>query len=562
MKPPHLAHGKSSKASTPQENATLPFHVKDVKAINAKNVQHLAKGLPMEQRLNELLPLLTDASLHTPMTDKDIDATPVSKYTMKDIRELARTNQIEKVSRHEVKGTVVTFPVTEAKLVVDEHGKRKFVTAQSLPPEPNIKERRRGIACPRWDNDSLAYEAHMRTLTLQEGLEQGKSGDSASCADLTMSFSQYRFSFSVSRFHCFRDEEGQWWAFKVMLMGARYSCEIMHLTTEVLAYAKQNPLLKVGHTDGVRTQVHVDNVRFLHSNPFYVQDAMARFLSNCDHVNATVNMDADIQPHTFGTSFGVVHDYHANLAALSEKHLRKATQARKDLKGPMTVRRVCEIMGLLFFASTVLKIHLARFYFPIKWYRRIAHDFERGSRSGKPFGLDSVVTVWPSITRKFDQWLHRVGENVPTSHEKADPTITLFCDASKVGCGAVLIDGVRPSYLQYGESLSKKEYADVWHGNDLDKAISLLETKAATKAIHFFRQYLEGKTVRLYIDNTSLIGALGKTYSKSFALNGELLALIEEMEKTGASFEVQYVPSGENLADRPSRAAEGRRGPA
>jgi len=560
-KPPHLSVGSATKASTPQECQSLPLHVKKVSRIDLLKVLTLAKGLPQEKRLKEVLHFVNDANLHISMTKEKIDETPISKFTDKDIALLYQAGQISPIDRESVKGTVTTFTVTEPKLVDNTpQEKRSFLNANNLPAEPKYKNRRRPIHWPRWDNDATTYESEIEFCNLRESLEQTRAGDSATCADLSMSFSQVSFSPEVSLFHCFKDGHGQWWKSEVMLMGASYSCEVMHLITDVLATAKQSPFLAVGEPDGVRKQVHVDNVRYLHRNPFYVQEAMTRFLTNCEFVNATVNMDADIMPHTFGTSFGVVHDYHNNLAALTEKHLRKIAQAREDIKGDLTVRRACEIMGMLFYGSTVLKVKLANYYFPIKWYRRIAHDFERGTRGGQPFGLDSIVSVWPSISKKFDMWLSRLGNNAPTSHEKTDPTITLFCDASKAGCGAVLIDGVCPSYRQYGEALTKDEYSDIWDKNDEAKAISLLETKAAAKAIRYFREHLVGKSVRLYIDNTSLIGALNKTHSKSFALNEELLRLIKEMELTGASFDVQYVPTGRNLADRPSRYA--RRGPA
>ena len=561
LKPPHLTVSSSSKASTAAEYATLPLHVKKVEKIDLDKVMALAKGLPQEKRLKELLHFVKDPNYHLPMMEKDIDATPISKFTNEDISLLYSAGQISPIDREHVKGTVVTFTVTEQKLKNDApESQRRFLTALSLPKNPTYKNRRRPIQWPRWDNDATTYEAEIEFATLKESLQQPRHGDSATCADLAMSFSQIAFSSEVSRFHCFKDNNGKWWKSEVMLMGASYSCEIMHLIMEILATARQNVLLAVGK-GGVRIQVHVDNVRYLHPNPFYVQEAMTCFLANATFVRATVNMDADINPHTFGTSFGVVHDYHENLAALTEKHLRKITQAREDIKKPLTVRRACEIMGLLFYGSTVLKINLAHFYFPIKWYRRLAHDFERGSRGGKPFGLDTVVTPWPSIEQRFDWWMRRIGSNVPASHEKSEPTITLFCDASKVGCGAVLIDGVCPSYRQYGASFTTKEYSDIWDAKDESKAISLLETKAAAKAISHFRHFLEGNSVRLYIDNTSLIGALSKTHSKSFALNEELLHLIREMEKTGASFDVQYVPTESNLADRPSRRHV-RRGPA
>ena len=117
-----------------------------------------------------------------------------------------------------------------------------------------------------------------------------------------------------------------------------------------------------------------------------------------------------------------------------------------------------------------------------------------------------------------------------------------------------------PSYRQYGEAMSAGEFSELWDDTDAEKSISLLETRAAAKTIRYFSEFLRGKTVKVFIDNTSLLGALGKTYSKSFALNDELIELIHEMEKSGATFTCEYVPSASNLADRPSRAVR-QRGP-
>ena len=102
--------------------------------------------------------------------------------------------------------------------------------------------------------------------------------------------------------------------------------------------------------------------------------------------------------------------------------------------------------------------------------------------------------------------------------------------------------------------MSKGEFAETEDDRDVEKSIARLETRAATKVIRYFRDDLKGKTVKVFIDNTSLLGALGKTYSKSFALNGDLLELIREMEESGATFQCEYVPSASNLADRPSRS--------
>ena len=524
-----------------------------MRRIDTVRVEKLSVGLSKEQRLKTLLRYNEDGTVYTPMTDEDIDNSPITSLSDDDIAKYEAANQTRIVPRSFVKATVIAFPVTEEKI---KHDTAKFLNGHELPPVSGVTKRRRGIAWPKWNNDVLMFESEMELLALKEQLSQVHEGDSATCADLTMSFSQLQTSESVQAFHCFQDRHGVWRCFTVMVMGGRPSSETMELVTYVLATANQSPSV----LQQVRVKTHVDNVRFLHPNPFLVNEAMRKFLANCAYVGADVNMDALIAPHSFGTSFGVVHDYHAGLAALSEKHLRKAAQAKTDLLSPgLTVRRVCEIMGLLFYTSTVLKVNLATYYFPLKWYRRVAHDFEKGSRNKRPFGLDTVVQPWPSIKPNFTRWLNKILTNTPVSHETSEPTVTLFCDASKTGCGAVLIDGICPSYRQYGEAISAGEYAAIWNDADAAKSISLLETRAAAKAIRHFSSFLEGKTVKVFIDNTSLLGALGKTYSKSFALNGELLELISEMEASGAKFTCEYVPSALNRADHNSRL--GQRGP-
>lgn len=548
---------KSGKASTEKELREVPFHVKTVGKVDTTRVVHIGKGHPKLERFKHLTRFNTDPTVYTPMAPEDIDKAPPTKLSKSDIAAYKNASQVRPVSRDFVLATVNAFSVTEEK--VPQDGTR-FMTGQTLPAISSVKKRRRGIAWPKWNNDVNTYESEMELLTLKEQLEQVHQGDSATCADLKMSFSQLATSEEVQRFHCFVDADGQWWAFTVMAMGECPSAEIMETMTSILATARQSPKV----LEEVRIKTHVDNVRYLHINPFIVNMAMRQFLANCAYVGADVNEDALIEPHSFGTSFGVVHDYHEGLAALSEKHLRKAVQAKTDIHSKsLTVRRVCEIYGLLFYTSTVLRVNLANYYFPLKWYRRVAHDFEKGSRGNIPFGLDTNVKPWACILPALDRWLDKILANVPVTHEKDDPTVTLFCDASKTGCGGIYIDGVMPSYRQYGESMSNGEFSELWDDKDAAKSISLLETRAAAKVIRHFREDLYGKTVKVYIDNTSLLGALGKTYSKSFALNGELLELINEMEASGATFQCEYVPTLSNLADRPSRSRPSqRRGPA
>ena len=556
-KPLHLAVGKSSKASTAQEYRTLPLHAKNVAGnIDMDKVQKMAdrNKHPLAARLRELIARCRDPSYYTPMNKEDIDSAKPTKLSHEDIKRFMEIRQLRKVEYAFVKAVLTAYCVTEEKVPQDG---TKFYTGATLPTMSAVTKRRRVIAWPKWNNGLSTYQSEIDLVNLRDDLMQGRPGDYAACADLIMSFSQLATSEDVQAFHCIKDEDGQWYAFTVAVMGEDYVPELMEVITNVLATCDQSRKVREEvDTNVLRTKTHIDNVRFLHPNPFIVNEAVQRFVSNCKDVGALVNDDPLIQPHTFGTSFGVVHDYHEAVVALSEKHLRKLKQAHEDIRNPtLNVRRVCEIFGLLFFCSTVLAVKLAKFYFPLKWYRRIAHDFERGFRGKEqaPFHLASKVTPWKSLLPSFDSWFEKLLENKPASHVVPDPTVTLFCDASRSGCGGVYIDGVDPTFRQYGEGFTRHEFSELWDEKDLPKAIARLETRAATKTIRFFRKLLEGKTVHMFIDNTSLEGALAKTYSKSFALNGELLELINEMERSGAKFIVEYVQSKDNLADRPSR---------
>jgi len=132
----------------------------------------------------------------------------------------------------------------------------------------------------------------MGILTLKEDLQQPRAGDYAACADLMMSFSQLGLSEEVQRFHCYVDEDGQWWAFTVALMAERYVPELMELVTDVLSSCRQcRRVRQEVERDMLRTKTHIDNARFLHPNPFVVNEALQQFLANCRHVGAIVNDD-------------------------------------------------------------------------------------------------------------------------------------------------------------------------------------------------------------------------------------------------------------------------------
>ena len=116
----------------------------------------------------------------------------------------------------------------------------------------------------------------------------------------------------------------------------------------------------------------------------------------------------------------------------------------------------------------------------------------------------------------------------------------MFTDASLTGAGAVL-------FTADGRVLT---FAAVWNAKECTRRIEELEARAVTLAARHFREELCGRHVDLWVDNTSVIGAMRKGYSKSYNLNRHVAVALRAI---GRHYTVRYVASKYNFADGPSR---------
>jgi hypothetical protein len=511
---------------------TLPFHCKTVSTINLEALVKLARGIPQGQRLSQLLKFVDDPTSYTPMSDSEIENAPVTKLSQEDVILYQKAGQIRKISRDQVKATVRQFAVTEERLQKN-YGPEVFTNGEQLSQIPNSIKRRRGISWPKQQNENMDYECQNSFSSTVQQITEVKPGDFAICADLSMSFSQIPLSEEVQMYHCFRDAKGQWWAMKVLVMGSK-PAELMHVVTEVLALARQSK-------DSVRTKVHGDNVRFLDPNKRLLNEHYCQLKENCALVGAQLSQEETNQPHECGISFGVAHNYQKAEVALSEKTLRKLVSASKEVSKTMTLKRAFEIMGLVFYGSRVLNLLLAKYYFCIKWYRKLANKFEHG------MSLETLVNVWPSQVKNFEEWISTLLKNQPVTHYKRKSDVHLFTDASKWGWGSFLID-------KQGEII---EFGKRWTPELLGKDTFFLEAQAIVYAIEKFRPSLEGNSVMLHIDNTSVLGGLENKHSQSHALNTQIQKILTSFNGS-TTFQFQFVGSKENLADASSRGASAR----
>ena len=243
-------------------------------------------------------------------------------------------------------------------------------------------------------------------------------------------------------------------------------------------------------------------------------------------------------PHQLGKWCGVMYDYLLGTTSLPPCAVTRLAEAVAMLNNDsMTVSDVFDAMGYFFFASAVLVAPLDKYYFPLKWYRRIAADFARGIAS-----MTKRVNVWSCIRKDLCHWAAFLSKNTPAPVFRTGITpATLYTDASETGYGAVLF-------------INGKVYVSgaAWTGTDVGTHINILEAEALSRALVRFKDVLVGSLLTIKIDNTSVIGAMDRGYSSSFAMNNKIGYLIGSLMLVGA-YTIEYVASKSNLSDGESR---------
>ncbi|XP_048775499.2 uncharacterized protein LOC125680102 [Ostrea edulis] len=113
------------------------------------------------------------------------------------------------------------------------------------------------------------------------------------------------------------------------------------------------------------------------------------------------------------------------------------------------------------------------------------------------------------------------------------PSMTLFTDASLTGWGA---------------TLEGREASGIWSGLQLTEHINLLEMRAVLLALKHFSQFVQGQSLMIATDNTTVVAYLqnqGGTHSQSlYLLCKEILLFCRSL---GIRLSVRHVPGNLNL---------------
>ena len=277
-----------------------------------------------------------------------------------------------------------------------------------------------------------------------------------------------------------------------------------------------------------KVDVWIDNVRHAGAKEAVV-DAIARADARARAVRATFNGEDSVlgQRYTF---LGVRFDHRERTVCCADKVPMALQQV--DIEA-VTIGELESVIGKLFYASAVLG-HAPLYYWLLKTVRRRLHRVNAGYCD-----IKEKAELPQAAMAQLKEWRGVIIANEPRHVSKelsGTPRWVMYSDASLQGWGAVLICKVTGEVFVGGNKWRERPHN-----------INAAETRALALAITAFRAKMAGCEVQVFVDNTTTLSAATKRRTRSFAVEGELRALLETMR--GGSFKFDYVASADNLAD-------------
>lgn len=436
---------------------------------------------------------------------------------------------------------------------------RRLSTVFTVPE--HAKKRRRVILWPPQLNTELQRFFEKFDIDISDGVMYARDlvpGQWAVACDLTKSFWQVPLAPEVQPFYAYR-HAGNLYCHTVLPMGVVFAPALMQCITSLLA--------EHGRTDVV-TQVHIDNVRFVGPKESVIA-AHRHFVAQCEAARVTLGVEpnkyhpafrADAppgqvpllsEPHQIGEFCGTVTNYVDATVRVADKIIVKLREDFRLCNVPgSSIRDVQILFGRLFYASRVLRIGLAKYYFALKFYRRAMNRLSHIIDHEKP------ITMWTSAYRLIENWIAELAVNSPVRHLPLHMTpqgmqrlLVIATDASTTGWGAVLCDEASGYFTSAGGK---------WDQPHTSSEINNLEVDAIRNAFDIFRNRiveLAPNAIVVLVDNTSAQAAVRKGYSPSEVMNASVLRALQSLGTLPTHIEVRtsYINTHENVADELSR---------
>lgn len=384
----------------------------------------------------------------------------------------------------------------------------------------------------------------------------------AACLDFKSYYHQFRLdedgcAFGISGFGF--QAGSQLFALSTIPTGANWCPALAQIYTHALALATTTitdaPAANAP-IPSLAFDCYIDNVRFTGNDIQTVRNAVITFHNLCGRLAVDINEPEEevIAAMESGNPYpflGVTYHHGLHSVALTDKTAAKIRELPLTAEH-CTLRQFMRAYGTLSFATQVLAIPRAPFYFATKFLRRkmaaVTKRITNGSRW--EVELERQYILWPVAQREMAAWrsaiLTQTWKQVQQPHQHTHSLgATLYTDASSTGLGAVM----------FAEDGAVAVYAQKFNANQSHYHINVKEAIALHSAlIHMDRALRPYPWLDVRVDNTSLKFSIQKSHSSSFWLNA-WVGRIVNLPVWVRVRSITYVRSSENHADLPSRSS-------
>lgn len=526
---------------TPDEKSYdfLPLHTKDVGRISWDNIDAYVNNAPIPTEVKE--------------------AYHISKKMMMSVDVL---QTIPTTRPHKARLNERDFDTLARKVFISKCTERPrgFVQISTLPEklDATLEPTRRRVLVVPWDhNNHITSTAYVPLCTIDDICSQLHT-DGAVTADIAACFTHYPLTEESKHFYCFYYEHSDdsisgWYHINTIPTGGRHCPTIA-----------QAVLLAIAATikaENVVINAYIDNLR-LCGRREEVTRGVARLKSAMHQLNFSWNIETEFS--TSYTFLGVVctHQTHpgdpkvqrATTQATTKSINKLSRIAHRIFEPDATHLDGLQLLGLLMWISRISECSLAKFYGPLKFFRR---------RAASNAPLDTQLKLWPCVVRSLHHWIRTAIDNNPayiadpTTHAENDAvTVVGYSDASDEGYGALLFTKNR-MYLLAGHWTVPQRTLHINQKEAL--ALEMLVNKLTSLATTV--DHLRDANIHIYVDNTTVCSIWDKERSRAYWANNWVMRtkqLIPECLRVT----LQWIPSISNLADGPSRTTRNSEYPA
>jgi len=398
------------------------------------------------------------------------------------------------------------------------------------------KQRRRIIHWSK-DHNNAAYENGYVPQVPLGHISKYLDAANAECGgvlDLRCAFWQIALAENAYAYYRFQDADGHLYEMTRVMMGHVAACELTQIVTS--AIAGDPAVVQHQHVAAARVHVWIDGIRF-YGTDRQVRASLAAARGVAEKCRATFK-DPDYSPAKRYQFIGMSVDHVAHTNRIADK---TRNQLPEPTPGQLSAREVERLVGRLLFAAGVTQDPIAKYYWVLKWARRVCNNVNRGL-----WPEDFLVSVSPSMRRDINRWRAvATAAHAPRLVAADARAATLFVDATLSMYGAVLV-------LPTQQVLISGDYFD----DGLESHINVRESQAALYGLQDFKRALveqEIRIVNLVIDNTSAEHAINRNTSTSAQIAAVVARVAEAALELDIDVRARRIKSADNPADEPSR---------